>query len=1194
VAFAIKPLTLKMLLSLYQHDGRLPTSTADLYRQGCLALCEENNDSRRETGRRGHLNTRQRLRLGGRIAAATVLGRRLAVWTGRETETPTEDVAISALAGSREEGDFAAFTATDDDVREVLDTGLFSSRGDARMGWAHQTYGEFLAALYLFERGVPAETTLKALTHLRGGLFPPLAIMGAWAASLSSEVRATLTATDPWILLRGDLSNWATTDLAALVESMLAYVEQGRFYEYFFGITETYEKLKHSDLANQLRAFITNRSLKAITRRVALAIAERCELKELRPELLTASLDETEEPMVRAAAIAALRRCGDASVPAQILALLQGGIRPDPHTEIRGYALDLLWPDHVTAAELFSLLAPSDEHYVGSYAHFLFQLPDTLETQDLAPALAWATGYIARSNHMGEFREKTLADAIIFRAWEAFEDPGLTDPFLASIAARLHQNGELCRGTDFKAKEAFIERLRDDQSRRRQFILQVCRYPLDRVAAYPYRRAGIVTDDDFGWLLGVSPGGALPVAGLNEECLCSFITLLFNNEDNAQFELLYPALERWELLRAQFAFLIDGVPLDSKEAAQARELQEQMRELKERAPPPAVADLPGEISRVLARAEAGEWQAWWQLNLVLTLTPESRGIGDDLNYFITNMPGWAAGDESLRQRIVATAERYLVDADTSADTWLGQQPMRLQRNDLAAMRAFILLRHAAPDAYSRIPIAAWIKWTPVIVGLPRKGVADDSHELGTSVQDALTKAPEAFIATVRKMLRMEKERSRAFTEAPIPNAGPPFLVLRDLEGCWGDEGLKAAMFEEMKASDIRPAEYAALLDALLEADYEPAIEHGIARVSVLDESTTAIANVLLRRTPARVWPMLWPKLVADDELARAILTHAAGSFYLATPFYAAIGEEAIADLYLMMARLFPPEKDPRASSGIVGPRDMLPSLRDGAPRYLAGTGTEAGLRALRRLVAERPNTPLLPFELSRGELEMRLKTWSPLTSKEIFALTDQPNARLVTSAADLMEILVEALARFATELHGAQTPVRDLWDRQGTAKVFRPIDENGLSDVIARFLRRELVGAGIFANREVEVSRRPGDPVGQRTDILINTFRLATDGTPLDPIAAVIEVKGCWNPALFTALEGQLVCDYMVQLRAPVGIYLVGWFDAAQWDDTDSRRRQVPRAELAKVRDRLDRQAAEAPESFQVRAIVLDVRAPGT
>lgn len=1193
VAFAIKPLTLKMLLSLYQRDGRLPTSTADLYRQGCLELSEEQNDSRRDTGRRGHLNARQRLRLAGRIAAATVLGRRFAVWTGPEIEAPTEDVAVSALAGAREEGDFATFTATDDDVREVLDSGLFSSRGDARMGLAHQTYGEFLAALYLFEKGVPAETTFKALTHPRGGLIPPLAIMGAWAASLSPELRASLIATDPWTLLRGDLSSWSTADLAAQTASMLAYVEQGRSYEYFFGITESYEKLKHPDLADQLRAVTTNRSLKAITRRMALGIAERCELKELQTELIQLAVDKTEEPTVRAAAVSALRRCGDTSVPARILALLRSGIGPDPHTEIRGHALDLLWPDHITAGELFSLLTPSDEHYFGSYAHFLFELPNTLGTQDLLPALSWATVYIARSNHMGEFREKTLADAILFQAWKVFENPDLTDPFLAHIAARLHQHGDLCRGTDLKAEQAFMERLRDDQSRRRRFILHICRGSLDRIAAYSYRTAGIVTDEDFGWLLEVSPGGASPVVGLNEESLRILIALLFNIEDNAQFELLYPALERWELLRAQFAFLIDGVPLDSEDAFQARKRQEQLRELKERARPPAVADLPGEISRALARAENGEWQAWWQLNLTLTLTPESRAIGDEFNYFITSMSGWATSNESLKQRIVAAAERYLIDADTSAEIWLGQQQMRFQRNDLAAMRAFILLRQAAPDAYSRIPFTAWEKWTPVIVGLPRKGVADQSTVLREIVRDALTKAPQAFIATVKKMLQMEKECRGASTETPLPNGGPPFLILRDLEGCWDDEGLKAAMFEEMETSDIRPAEYAALLDALLDAGYEPAIEHGVARLSVLDECTTAIADVLLRRTPARVWPMLWPKLVADDELALAILTEAAGSFYLATPFYAAIGEEAIADLYLLMARLFPAERDPMGPSGFVGPFDTVPSLRDGAPRYLAAMGSEAAVRALRRLVAERPNTPLLPFELSRAELEMRLKTWSPLTTKEIFALTDRPSARLVTSAADLLDILLEALATFAAELHGAQTPVRDLWDLQPHNRGWRPIDENGLSDAITRFLRRELVGAAIFANREVEVSRRPGDPVGKRTDILINTFRRGTDGDPIDPIAAVIEVKGCWNREMLTALEDQLVRDYMVKLRAPVGIYLVGWFDTAHWDDTDPRRRRVPRADIDEVREQLDRQAAAAPEGFRVNAVVLEIRVPG-
>jgi hypothetical protein len=273
---------------------------------------------------------------------------------------------------------------------------------------------------------------------------------------------------------------------------------------------------------------------------------------------------------------------------------------------------------------------------------------------------------------------------------------------------------------------------------------------------------------------------------------------------------------------------------------------------------------------------------------------------------------------------------------------------------------------------------------------------------------------------------------------------------------------------------------------------------------------------------------------------------------------------------------------------------MVTSLRDGAVRCLAAMGTEEAVRALMRLVAERPDIPLLPFELSRSELEMRLKTWSPLNTKEIFVLTDHPGTRLITSADDLLDVLAEALGKFAAELHGAQTPVRGLWDRQGSTQFYRPIDENGLSDLITRYLRQELKGKGIFANREVEVTRRPGAPVGQRTDILVNTVRHGADGQPFDPLSAVIEVKGCWNRDLFTALDAQLIRDYMVDLRAPVGIYLVGWFDNAQWDNTDYRLGQVPKATITEVQVQLDQQAAAAPDAFRARAVVLAIRAPGT
>ena len=1193
VPFAIKPLTLEMLLRIYQRERRLPRSTTNLYRQGCLDLCEEQNPSRRETGYLGTLTPLQRLRLAGRIAAATVLGDRFAIWTGLERNTPPEDVSLSALAGSPEEGDFPPFTVTEDNVREVLDTGLFSARDINRLGWAHQSYGEFLAALYLLEKGVSPHTALKAITHPDGGLIPQLAIMGAWLASINPEMRRFLIETDPWTLLRGDLSSWEGVDKAALVDSMLSKVEEGRLHEIFFGFSEMYEKLNHPNIGSQLRGFITNHSLKISTRRDALSIAERCELRELQPEILQIALDITEDPTVRAAAIAALRRCGDASAPPQILTLLQGAIGPDPHDEIRGYALDLLWPNFIDANQLFSLITAPNERFVGSYALFLYKLPQTLRMQDLVPAITWATAYITASNPMGGFREKTLADAIMFKVWDVFEDPALSGLFMDHVAARLHNYGEIYRGTDSKAIKAFEEKISRDSARRHIFLLFSFQRHLDRYNAFLYLRAGFLENEDFYWLLEISPGGLSPITGLNEETLSTFISLMFSYENRSQFEALLPVSERWPLLRQVFSSLFDGVPLDSPEARQSREWNRQNQELQSRVPPPQTQDLSAEILRLLEGAEAGDWQAWWKLNLALMITPENQIISDERNYFITIMPGWVVADEGIKQRIISTAERYLTDAETSVDVWLGQQPMSLQRNDLAAMRAFLLLLQVDPDAYNRIPVLAWEKWAPVIVGLPRFGDTDKSPEVQTLLKDALQKAPLSFISTVRKILQIEKERNRSRPEGSEPNAHP-FMILHDLEGCWDGEGFKHALFEEMTAADIQPNEYIAILDALLKVVYEPALEHGLGRINNLEENTSEIAEIFLRWIPTRVWPILWPKMLEDDQLVKDVLVKSTNMSFADTPFYAYFLDEEIADLYLLIERLFPPENDPEGMSGFIGPLDMIPNLRDNTVRILAARGTEEAVRALRRLAAERPNRPLLPFELSRGEHNMRQKTWTPLTPREILALTDRLSSRLITSAADLLEILEETLSRYETELHGTQNPVRDLWDRQNRGEWFQPIEEQGISDVIARYLKEKLEGRGIFANREVEVKRRPGSPVGTRTDILITAFRRHDDGRTFDPIKAVIEIKGCWNRQdLFSGLENQLFRDYMVPVGAPIGFYLVAWFDQAQWDEQDSRRSQVPRDSINSVKEQLGQQATQIPEGFQVKPYVLKIRAPG-
>ena len=131
-----------------------------------------------------------------------------------------------------------------------------------------------------------------------------------------------------------------------------------------------------------------------------------------------------DHPHVRAGAVSALKYCGDASVPALIRPLAAGHGGPDPHDDIKGNALDLLWPDHITAAELFPLLTPTADNYFGAYALFQMALPDTLKTTDLLPALAWATQLIAQSDHMGGFRGEELGRRHHVQGVASVREPG--------------------------------------------------------------------------------------------------------------------------------------------------------------------------------------------------------------------------------------------------------------------------------------------------------------------------------------------------------------------------------------------------------------------------------------------------------------------------------------------------------------------------------------------------------------------------------------------------------------------------------------------------------------------------------------------------------------------------------------------------------------------------------------------------
>ena len=140
-----------------------------------------------------------------------------------------------------------AFPSDEANIREVLDTGLFTARGPTRMGWAHQSYAEFLAAHYLITKGVPSRNVLKLLIHPSGGLVPQLSTVAAWAASLSKEIRKELISQEPLALFKGDLSNWEAQDRAELTDFLLTAYERKKIHDFIPGIGRPYSNLLTQD-----------------------------------------------------------------------------------------------------------------------------------------------------------------------------------------------------------------------------------------------------------------------------------------------------------------------------------------------------------------------------------------------------------------------------------------------------------------------------------------------------------------------------------------------------------------------------------------------------------------------------------------------------------------------------------------------------------------------------------------------------------------------------------------------------------------------------------------------------------------------------------------------------------------------------------------------------------------------------------
>ncbi len=344
VSLAIKPITLNFLINSFNKYGSHFWSQKlyQLYLEGCSSLCEEPNDSRHASSCRGKLDVEQRLIVAARIAVVTIFANRFAIWTGKNLgNVPEEDVLWEKLCSGYETAHHREFEITTEVIEEVLDTSLFSSRGLNRMGFAHQTYAEFLAAWYLFNHQTPLDQVMSLIAALEDSesrLIPQLYETAAWLASMRDDVLQKMIETDPDVLLQSDIPTDAKIR-AAIVEKLLKQYNDGKLRNFHGQGYQKYNKLKHPGIVEQLHPYLQNISHSIEARNTAIDIVKGCNLHELQDDLINVCLDGSQSLKIRINATTAVCLVGDSNTRAKLKPLAVGNLTEDDSDRLKGWAL---------------------------------------------------------------------------------------------------------------------------------------------------------------------------------------------------------------------------------------------------------------------------------------------------------------------------------------------------------------------------------------------------------------------------------------------------------------------------------------------------------------------------------------------------------------------------------------------------------------------------------------------------------------------------------------------------------------------------------------------------------------------------------------------------------------------------------------------------------------------------------------
>jgi hypothetical protein len=1167
-ALASKPITLKMLLDTFRRHGDLPGNVLELYETGCTILCEEQSESRRAAHRVGSLNPRERVAAAGRIAAVTQFGNRFAIWTGTEAQgVPPEDVPVAKLIGGNETAEDLV-KITHDAVLETLGTGLFSSRGQERLGWSHQTLAEYLAAKYCIAHQLPIQQIRSLVFHpRRRRVIPQVREVASWLALQNEELFAEIAENEPEVLLGSPAASLSNDQRQSLTAALLRSCDQSEVLHLQNNLELRH--LAHPSLAKQLEPVIRDRARSWTTRYFAIRIVRDCAINSLGKPLLDIALSDEELHELRTIAAYAIADIGSDEERNLLRPLLRASRQIDPNDQLRGAALNAVYPGDKYDDEMWDYLEhPREPMFFGSYDSFLsYAVVPKLNANNLPAALRWCAKQPIED--LGTIPE--LESEICRLAIEYIEADGVADLLAQTIFERCKSyRGFPDRG---HKKQPLVEILLNDEVRRRRFFeafLPLLTPTNEYLLIHPL---SVLHSADLGWFIDRIISGASP----SPQVEAKIVARLACSWEYEAVKKVWDACQISPTLAAECNTLFEPVSLDSDLAKWERRSRSSLPKLSNIQVAPA---LQPRCEAALESIENGQVDEWLRLINEMSVDEGGTRYIPLREMDVDKLPGWLQAPDEMRSRIIAAAKAYLTLTTFPATNEFPSN--QIMNGASAGVNALALLQLTEPSYLEAQLPEFWIRWIPALIGDRRAG-NDKEPAIESAFRLATTAAPAAMSAKLLEQIRFENSGQQQF------------LFCSEMVDRGWSEALGVALLDEMRENILVPSIQGTILYKLIQRDV-PGAQQWAEETVRADYQTNrglTLAKVLVKASDDASWDVLWPLIQADTQFGRKLLEGVSYGSTDKNSFTAKFSDVQLGALYSWLLEQYPPGGDRRAS-GAMGPIDTIRFLRDGTLERLKQRATFEACDALARTELRFPQYRWLRYHFDIAELMACAVTWEPPSPRDILAMAADQSKRFVESGEQLLAVVLESLNRLQRELHGDLAAVGDLWNSQKAE--WWPKQEEDISDYIARFLRRDLADRGIIINREVQIRRgRRGEMPGQSTDIHVDASpREGSQADHYGAISLIIEVKGSWNDGLMTDMERQLRDRYMKNNDCRIGIYVVAHFRADRWISTDDRRAKSGAWNIDELRTQLAEQARELSGSMVVRSFVLDASLDST